>query len=123
MNETSETQTLNKMKPRLQHLLLLLLPLLCQGLSDEGGGDNKICDRDFQRSYCSAPYGGDMHTACRFCGVGLGGPAHRPSGRGLDGEGGLREEILRRHNAYRAEVRAMSQGAMAGRARCIPKLR
>ena len=105
------------MKPRLQHLLLLLLPLLSQGLED---GEENICDREFQRKYCSAPYGGDMHTACRFCGVGLGCPALRPSGRGLDGQ---REEILRRHNAYRAEVRAMSGGSMAGRAKCIPKLR
>ena len=95
-------------------LLLVLLPLLCQGLTE------RICDRQLQDKYCNAPYGGDMHTACRYCGIGLQCPSETPSGRGL-GDKDIQQEILSRHNAYRAQVRAMRH--MGQRARCIPNLR
>lgn len=106
------------MKPRVQTLLFLLLPLLSQGLEDDEL--SRVCNRTLQREYCEAPYGGDMHTACRFCGLGLQCPSTRPSGRGLT-DPKIQEEILRRHNAYRDEVRLMQR--MQGRARCIPRLR
>ncbi len=86
------------------------------------------CDVSIRDKYCAAPYGGDLHTACRFCGVGpqcptgSSGSPVEPSGRGIkDPE--VKREILRRHNEYRDRVRNMTDGAMAGRARCIPRLR
>ena len=120
------------MKARKTLLLLLLLPLLAEGLPGAAGretqrlrdshpssrnlrgrearqqgqrrrprGQNRVCDRALQRRYCDAPYGGDLHTACRYCGVGLSCPAGRPADRGLDRRPDAMREILRRHNTYR----------------------
>ena len=115
------------MKPKTQFLLLVLLPLLCQGLPqkrkrpiryrDSEGGT--VCDRDLQAKYCDAPYGGDLHTACRYCGLGLACPRVRPSGRKIEDEE-VKEEILKRHNSYRSEVRRLER--IRGKARCIPEL-
>ena len=52
-------------------VLLLLLPLLGEGLAE-----GELCDGELQAKYCSAWYGGDYHTACRFCGRG----SHCPQG-------------------------------------------
>ena len=108
------------MKARKTLLLLLLLPLLAEGLPASAGrprgrearqqqqgqrrrprGQSRVCDRALQRRYCDAPYGGDLHTACRYCGVGLSCPAGRPADRGLDRRPDAMREILRRHNTYR----------------------
>ena len=104
------------MKARKTLLLLLLLPLLAEGLpaASKGRprearqqgrrrprGQSRVCDRALQRRYCDAPYGGDLHTACRYCGVGLSCPAGRPADRGLDRRPDAMREILRRHNTYR----------------------
>ena len=110
------------MKARKTLLLLLLLPLLAEGLPAAAAsasgrsrgrearqqgqrrrprGQNRVCDRALQRRYCDAPYGGDLHTACRYCGVGLSCPAGRPADRGLDRRPDAMREILRRHNTYR----------------------
>ena len=121
------------MKARKTLLLLLLLPLLAEGLPAAAGreaqrlrdshpssrnlrgrearqqqgqrrrprGQSRVCDRALQRRYCDAPYGGDLHTACRYCGVGLSCPAGRPADRGLDRRPDAMREILRRHNTYR----------------------
>ena len=61
--------------------LLLLLPLLSEGLTglETDGGD--LCDGALQEQYCSAWYGGDYHTACRFCGRGDHCPQGNISGR------------------------------------------
>ena len=59
-----------------------------------------------QRRYCAAPYGGDLHTACRYCGVGLSCPADAPADRGLDRRPDARQEIIRRHNTYRDDEQA-----------------
>ena len=101
-------------------MLLLILPLLAEGLPAaarsrgrearqqqqqqqrrRSSRQNRVCDRAFQRRYCDAPYGGDLHTACRYCGVGLSCPADRPADRGLDRRPDARQEILKRHNTYR----------------------
>ncbi|TRY77265.1 hypothetical protein TCAL_13990, partial [Tigriopus californicus] len=78
------------------------------------------------KKYCDAPYGGDFHTVCRYCGVGLQCPNKVPSGRGL-ADPVLVDEILKRHNAYRAQVRQMQdlvdQDEGKPMARCIPELR
>ena len=55
-------------------VLLVLLPLLSSGLAE-------LCDGELQRKYCSAWYGGDYHTACRFCGRGNHCPTGDISGR------------------------------------------
>ena len=113
------------MKARKTLLLLLLLPLLAEGLPAAAAsagrsrgrearqqqprqgqrrrprGQSRVCDRALQRRYCDAPYGGDLHTACRYCGVGLSCPAGRPADRGLDRRPDAMREILRRHNTYR----------------------
>lgn len=64
-------------------VLLVLLPLLRDGLAaletDGAGGD--LCDGALQDRYCSAWYGGDYHTACRFCGRGSHCPEGNISGR------------------------------------------
>ena len=121
-------------------LLLMLLPLLAEGLPSRRGRrrrphsprsgrqqdlvSSSICDRDFQKRYCDAPYGGDLHTACRYCGIGLSCPSERPTGRGLDRRvDGVRDEILRRHNDYREEVRRSARAVMGKRAKCIPELK
>ena len=75
-----------------------------------------LCDRDLQNDYCR--FGGDMHTACRFCGLGLQCPGTNPSGRGLKGRVDIQEEIVKRHNEYRATVRKEQKGA-----KCIPDIR
>ena len=103
-----------RMNTRRTLLLLLILPLLAEGLPaaarSRGRGaqqqrrrprQNRICDRAFQRRYCDAPYGGDLHTACRYCGVGLSCPSDTPADRGLDRRPDARQEILKRHNTYR----------------------
>ena len=105
------------MKARRILLLLLILPLLAEGLPAaarsrgrearqqqqrrRSSRQNRVCDRAFQRRYCDAPYGGDLHTACRYCGVGLSCPAGRPADRCLDRRPDAMQEILRRHNTYR----------------------
>ena len=142
-----------KMNAKNLLFLLVILPLLSQGLSSPSDGDpspgirsNDLnpeagirpnaanpkeakphCDRERQRHYCSADYGGDLHTGCRYCGIGLQCPAREPSDRGLD-DPGIRDEILARHNEYRARVREMQAQVLVekdGRhkARCIPELR
>ena len=64
-------------------VLLVLLLLLRDGLAalqtDGAGGD--LCDGALQAQYCSAWYGGDYHTACRFCGRGSHCPQGNISGR------------------------------------------
>ena len=97
------------MKTRIIFLLLVILPLLCHGL--------EFCDRKLQDKYCNAPYGGDMHTACRFCGIGPHCPQKRPIARGLT-DPQLKDEIVKRHNEYRKTVRKTRKSA-----RCIPDLR
>jgi hypothetical protein len=61
----------------------------------------------------------------RYCGVGLSCPSNSPTGRGLDGRTGIREEILKRHNDYRDEVRGSpnKESVMGRRARCLPELK
>ena len=63
---------------------LLLVPLLGQalaGLQADGGDGGDLCDGALQEQYCSAWYGGDYHTACRFCGRGTHCPEGNISGR------------------------------------------
>ena len=55
------------MKTPVPLLLLILLPLLCQGLENI---ESPICDRGLQQKYCTAWYGGDVHTGCKYCGIG-----------------------------------------------------
>ena len=105
-----------KMKPRLQTLILVLLPLLSRGLAQGRGA----CDKALQAKYCEADYGGDMHTACRFCGIGPQCPKVQPTGRGLT-DPNLKREIINRHNDYREQVRNMK--SMKRKSRCIPDLR
>ena len=52
--------------------LLILLPLLCQGLENVNGEvvETPICDPKLQQKYCQAQYGGDVHTGCKYCGIG-----------------------------------------------------
>ncbi len=117
-------------------LFLLLFPLLADGLPSrarrgrlrEGRqqtlrDDALFCDRGFQQTYCDAPFGGDLHTACRYCGIGLSCPIDTPTGRGLDDRPGVMAEILQRHNDYREEVRRSERAATGGKARCIPELK
>ena len=99
--------------------LLLLLPLLSHGLETI---ERPICDLKIRQKYCAAWYGGDLHTACKYCGIGPQCPEGvAVSGRGLSSRPDLREEILRRHNEYRADVRAGRTGLPA--TKCIPDLR
>ena len=62
-------------------ILLLLLPLLCQGLENveketrsrrqnTENVETPICDQNLQQNYCEAWYGGDVHTGCKYCGIG-----------------------------------------------------
>ena len=95
-------------------LLLALLQLLSRGLA------SGTCDHKLQRQYCTADYGGDLHTACRYCGIGLQCPGTRPSGRGLADKPEIMAEILRRHNDYREQVREVQR--FKGK-NCIPELR
>ena len=112
----SASAVMAKMKTRRILLLLLILPLLAEGLPAAARSrsqqqqpqqrrrtsrQSRVCDRALQRRYCDAPYGGDLHTACRYCGVGLSCPAGRPADRGLDRRPDARQEILKRHNTYR----------------------
>ena len=55
--------------------LLILLPLLCQGLENVNGEvvETPICDPKLQQKYCQAQYGGDVHTGCKYCGIGKSG--------------------------------------------------
>ena len=116
------------MKPRARgalSLFLVLLPLLSRGLNalPTSGIPTPICNRTLQSEYCGAAYGGDLHTACRYCGVGLQCPSASPSGRGLrDPE--VRAEILKRHNDYRKAVQEMDRFSdRTGKTRCLPELR
>ncbi len=43
-------------------LLLVLLPLLSQGLSQQDLVQRPICDVRLRNKYCDAWYGGDLHT-------------------------------------------------------------
>jgi hypothetical protein len=94
--QTPQTMTRTNLKMVTQKwrrtllLLLLLLPLLAEGLPASSrhflrgngrrrnppsgafrsgrlvnDGRRDVCDRDFQKRYCDAPFGGDLHTACR----------------------------------------------------------
>ena len=103
-------------------LLILLLPLLSQGLLAAEVVEKPICNREIQLKYCQAWFGGDLHTGCKYCGIGPQCPQGvEPSGRGIKNRPDLMEEILRRHNEYRAEVRAGKTGLPASK--CIPELR
>ena len=63
-------------------ILLVLLPLLSEGLTSEDDLlTSDLCDSDLQSKYCNAWYGGDYHTACNYCGLGLSCPQGRVSGR------------------------------------------
>ena len=62
-------------------VLLLLLPLLSDGLARQETDGESLCDAELQARYCSAWYGGDYHTACRFCGRGSHCPQGNISGR------------------------------------------
>ena len=62
-------------------VLLLLLPLLGEGLAEQETEEDSLCDGELQAEYCSAWYGGDYHTACRFCGRGSHCPQGNISGR------------------------------------------
>ena len=60
-------------------VLLVILPLLCHGLA--AASSDQICDPVLQSRYCDAWYGGDYHTACRYCGLGPACPDGNISGR------------------------------------------
>ena len=109
------------MNPR--KFLFILLPLLCQGLTSRGDVvQEPVCDQGIRRKYCDASYGGDLHTGCKYCGLGPQCPQGVTlSGRGLNNRPDLREEILRRHNEYRADVRAGLTRLPA--TNCIPDLK
>ena len=62
-------------------LWLVLLPLLSDGLAGLETERDDLCDGALQDQYCSAWYGGDYHTACRFCGRGSNCPEGNISGR------------------------------------------
>ena len=117
------------MKPRgaalLQFLVLLsqLSRGLVGGLPTSVSHSGPICNRTLQSEYCSAPFGGDLHTGCRYCGIGLQCPSAIPSGRGLR-EPAVKAEILKRHNDYRKEVQHMERFShKTGKSRCLPELR
>ena len=102
--------------------LFILLPLLCQGLEAADIVEQPVCDLEIRRKYCDAEYGGDLHTGCKYCGLGPQCPQGVTlSGRGLKNRPDLRDEILRRHNEYRADVRAGLTRLPA--TNCIPDLR
>jgi hypothetical protein len=83
--------------------------------------ESPICDSAMQAKYCDAWYGGDLHTGCRYCGLGPQCPRTQPSGRGLRNRPDIRDEILRRHNEYRAVVR--SGASRLPPSKCLPELR
>ena len=58
---------------------------------------------------------------CKYCGIGLHCPSKTPSGRGLKNQPLIRDEILRRHNLYREEVRLGKTNLP--KTACIPDLR
>lgn len=58
-------------------VLVVLLALPRDGLARE----QEICEREVQEKYCEAWYGGDYHTACRYCGLGQACPDGNISGR------------------------------------------
>ena len=60
-------------------------------------------------------------VGCRYCGLGLHCPSKNPSGRGLKNQPELRNEILRRHNLYREEVRLGKTNLPP--TKCLPELR
>ena len=41
------------------------------------------CDTELQQEYCQAWWGGDLHTACRWCGRGSQCPAGELTGRAI----------------------------------------
>ena len=119
---------LNKMKTRWRRklrLLLLILPLLADGLTSAAAlasdVDTPMCDENLKNKYCDSWYGGDLHTGCRYCGLGPQCPATQPSGRGLKNRSEVKDEILRRHNEYRAVVRSGASRLPASK--CLPELR
>ena len=70
-------------------VLLVILPLLCEGLGTSGDSDNTgdiTCDHVTQDKYCSAWYGGDYHTGCQFCGRGVSCPPGQVTGRRIEDE-------------------------------------
>ena len=111
-----------KSRWRRLHLFLIILPLLNDGLTSLASAqststtsanvETPICDDDLRSKYCDAWYGGDLHTGCRFCGLGPQCPTTEPSGRGLKNQPDIKEEILRRHNEYRAVVRPWWVGTL-----------
>ena len=58
---------------------------------------------------------------CKYCGIGLHCPSKTPSGRGIKNQPLIRDEILRRHNLYREEVRLGKTNLP--KTACIPDLR
>ena len=120
-----------KSRWRRLHLFLIILPLLNDGLTSLASAqststtsanvETPICDDDLRSKYCDAWYGGDLHTGCRFCGLGPQCPTTEPSGRGLKNQPDIKEEILRRHNEYRAVVR--SGASRLPPSKCLPELR
>jgi hypothetical protein len=110
------------------NILLVILPLLCDGLSSAQQSSTELslvetplCDDNLRTKYCDAWYGGDLHTGCRHCGVGPQCPSTNPTGRGLKNRPDIKEEILRRHNEYRAVVRSGKSNLPASK--CLPELR
>ena len=67
-------------------VLVVILPLLRDGLASD---QTEICEREIQKKYCEAWYGGDYHTACRYCGLGQACPPGNISGRKIS-EPGIR---------------------------------
>ena len=62
-----------------------------------------------------------IFIGCKYCGIGLHCPSKTPSGRGLKNQPLIRDEILRRHNLYREEVRLGKTNLP--KTACIPDLR
>lgn len=106
---------------KVSEYLLLVLALFSEGFTNGEEVQRPICDPELRSKYCNAWYGGDLHTGCKYCGIGPQCPSATPSGRGLIHRPDLVREILNRHNLYRDEVRKGHTNLPASN--CLPILR
>ena len=81
-NERQRTRRRRRERMRAT-VLLVILPLLRDGLAADRARE-EICDGELREKYCEAWYGGDYHTACRFCGRGRNCPDGNISGRKIE---------------------------------------